>query len=176
MLALQCNRCNRLVTLLALVFTVPSAGIASAPGAACVAAPYRGFDFWVGAWEVTDAEGRVVGHNRISLEQEGCLLVERWQSTQNTTGMSMNFYQPLTRQWRQVWVSPGMEIDITGGLMDTSMVLEGTIVYLADGRSRGFRGTWTPLSDGRVRQFFEEAGEDGEWQTWFEGFYHRVEG
>ena len=174
MLALQCNRCNPLVTLLALILTISAAGTTLAAGAPCSASAYRTFDFWVGKWEVTDGGGQLAGRNRISLEQEGCLLVERWNSAQNTTGMSMNFYEPLERQWRQVWVSPGTEIDISGGLVDGSMILEGSIVYLEDQRSRRFRGTWTPLSDGRVRQFFEEAAEDGEWQPWFEGFYRRV--
>lgn len=47
---------------------------------------------------------------------------------------------------------------------------------------RPFRSRWTPLPDGRVRQFFEElisdniseaAGEE-KWQAWFEGFYAKA--
>ena len=92
-------------------------------------------------------------------------------------GTSMNFYSRERDAWRQVWVSPGVIIDISGGLVDGSMVLTGTITYQAQAASRPFRGTWTPLDDGRVRQFFEEQrpGDDGEvaWQSWFEGFYAR---
>ena len=37
-----------------------------------------------------------------------------------------------------------------------------------------FRGTWTLLEDGRVRQFFEQSADQGKsWQAWFEGFYKR---
>jgi hypothetical protein len=37
-----------------------------------------------------------------------------------------------------------------------------------------FRGLWTPLPDGRVRQFFEQSNDGGEtWVPWFEGFYTR---
>ena len=174
MLPRQCNACKCLVTA-AVLLLMAAAVPASAADDPCGAAPYRQFDFWVGEWEVSAPDGRRAGHNSITVEQGGCLLVERWQGVEGSTGMSMNFYQPLEQSWRQVWVSPGVEIDVTGGLADGSMVLEGTIVYLKDDRSRGFRGTWTPLEAGRVRQLFEEANEDGEWAPWFEGIYSPLE-
>ena len=34
---------------------------------------------------------------------------------------------------------------------------------------------WTPREDGLVRQFFEETDDKGKWQTWFDGYYARVE-
>jgi hypothetical protein len=55
------------------------------------------------------------------------------------------------------------------------MEMEGTIYYLAAQRSAAFRGRWTPLEDGRVRQFFEEKDQEGNWQVWFDGFYTREE-
>ena len=39
---------------------------------------------------------------------------------------------------------------------------------------RPFRGRWTPLPDGRVRQYFEELTPDKKWQPWFEGFYAKA--
>jgi hypothetical protein len=53
------------------------------------------------------------------------------------------------------------------------MVLSGTVYYLDSREERLFRGRWTPLADGRVRQFFEEQDTSGAWQPWFEGFYSR---
>lgn len=100
--------------------------------------------------------------------------MEHWQSAGGGTGTSMSFYDPVSADWRQVWVSPGVVIDIAGGLVNDSMTLEGTIRYAEEARSAPFRGTWTPLDDGRVRQFFEEAGINGVWQPWFEGFYRRL--
>jgi len=56
------------------------------------------------------------------------------------------------------------------------MVLEGEIQDLAVGGGNKFRGTWTLLADGRVRQFFEESPDGGKtWNPWFEGFYTRRE-
>lgn len=47
------------------------------------------------------------------------------------------------------------------------------VATLVIAAGRGFRGRWSRLDDGRIRQFFEEKGEDGAWNAWFEGFYSR---
>ncbi len=137
----------------------------------CDGPAYRQFDFWRGHWSVT-AGGQQAGHNRITAAHNGCLLEERWRGASGTTGTSLNFYDPLRDAWRQLWVSEGVIIDIAGGLDGPSMALDGTISYTATGDERPFRGLWTPLDDGRVRQFFEEYRDDA-WQTWFEGFYEK---
>jgi len=133
----------------------------------------REFDFWAGEFEVRDAQGGVLGHNRIEKVQGDCVLIEHWTGAQGGTGTSMNFFDPTRGQWRQVWVSPGLIIEIAGGLRADSMVLEGHAYYHASGERRAFRGTWTPRGDGVVRQFFEESVDGGEtFAPWFEGFYH----
>lgn len=167
----RCNLCKRLVILL-LAGLAAGAAAAQAPPV-CESAPYRAFDFWLGTWQVDLPDGQAAGRNVIAREQAGCVLVERWEGAGGGTGMSMNFYDPAAGHWRQLWVSAGTQIDIAGNLRDGAMVLEGTITYLQDARTRPFRGTWTPLADGRVRQFFEEAA-GGEWTPWFEGVYTRV--
>lgn len=194
MLPRLCNGCKRLVIVssLALVAALGQPALASEND--CTAAPYRAFDFWLGEWEVIEADGEPAGRNEVTREQGGCLLVERWHGIQGGTGMSMNFYDPEVERWRQVWVSPGVQIDIAGGMRDGSMVMEGTILYLRDERVRAFRGIWTPLPDGGLRQFFEEADlqdaaaespgaeparaegvhAEREWTPWFEGFYRRA--
>jgi hypothetical protein len=164
-----CITCKFFVTLLPLI---PLSAL-SAPSVAavspCDAAEYRQFDFWVGSWRV-EVEGKTAGHNEIAAQHNGCLLEERWTSANGGSGSSMNFYDPDQQLWRQIWVSGGTLIELQGSLEDNSMRLTGTITYLADGRKLPFRGQWTPLLDGRVRQFFEEQ-RDGSWQVWFEGFY-----
>ncbi len=163
-----------MVTLAVAALLVTAPGPAPAAETSCQTPPFRAFDFWVGDWQVELADGRPAGRNRITLEQRGCVLVERWQGTEGGTGLSINFFDPHAGQWRQLWVSPGTQIDIAGALVDGSMVLEGHIVYLQEGSRYPFRGTWTLLPDGRVRQFFEEAREPGAWTSWFEGYYRRL--
>jgi hypothetical protein len=131
------------------------------------------FDFWLGHWQVSIADGTVVGNNHIAKEPGGCVLLERWTSRGQSAGISMNFFNPTTSEWRQVWVgSEGSLIDIVGGLDGQDMALEGTITYVSSGVSAPFRGRWSPLEDGRVRQYFEQFSADSDvWQPWFEGFY-----
>ena len=68
------------------------------------------------------------------------------------------------------------QINIRGGLTDEGMLLVGHIHNVANGKTAPFRGLWTPLEDGRVRQFFEQSNDGGKtWQTWFDGYYTRID-
>ncbi|MEM7284190.1 MAG: tetratricopeptide repeat protein [Pseudomonadota bacterium] len=134
------------------------------------------FDFWLGEWEVVDANGNPQGKNVITKAENGCLMHESWTSASGNTGQSMNYYDPHSDKWYQRWVSSGALINLAGGFSDGAMRLEGDIYYYGNRNYAKFRGTWTPLSDGRVRQFFEQSTDDGEsWQPWFEGYYKKIE-
>lgn len=138
---------------------------------------FRDFDFWLGAWDVHTADGTLAGRNRIEKAQAGCVLVESWMSTSGVPGMSMNYFDIISAQWVQVWTGAGgTQIVIRGGLTEDGMLLEGRIHYVANSTSAPFRGLWTPLPDGRVRQYFEQSNDGGEtWAAWFEGFYTRTD-
>ncbi|MDZ7626928.1 MAG: hypothetical protein U5J99_00820 [Parvularculaceae bacterium] len=137
------------------------------------------FDFWVGEWDVTGADGKFAGTNSITKEEYGCLLVERWTNASGITGQSYNFVDLVTGQWRQVWVSAGATIDYSGGLNeDGAMALEGVIGYPAGTAGSGaqFRGTWTPNKNGTVKQHFQQYDPSkDEWTDWFVGTYKRRE-
>ncbi len=130
----------------------------------------------MGKWEVTDKAGETVyGHNEITVQERGCLLVEHWQSSQGGTGSSINYYNPVTGQWHQDWVDAGSSIIKTsGGIKDGAMAMKGKIYYMQSGQRADFRGKWTPLEDGRVRQFFQQKDDKSKWNTWFDGYYRRV--
>ena len=165
---------------------------ATVPG--CSSAGFRAFDFWLGDWQVRLADGTLAGENRIEASADGCYLTERWRGARGSTGYSINFFEPGSDRWRQLWVSAGAIIEISGGLEGGSMVLTGEIRYQQQppgpdgftppgaGPVRPFRGRWTPLTDGRVRQYFEELISDNsngapgneKWQPWFEGFYSKA--
>lgn len=136
---------------------------------------YGDFDFWVGDWDVYGSNDQIAGSNRISRVENGCALEELWTGASGVTGRSLNFYDPHKNKWRQHWVSAtGLLIDIEGNLVDGSMVLVGKVFYPGTGQQADFRGSWTLLEDGRVRQFFEQHDvETDKWNPWFEGFYVR---
>jgi len=133
------------------------------------------FDFWVGEWNVyAEESGDFGGVNSITKTSKGCLLLEQWTSAGGGDSTSMNFVDPDTGQWRQVWMGANNFIDYAGGLNEAGeMVLEGHITYFSDEgeRSAPFRGVWTPLEDGTVRQHFEQQDEEGAWSPWFTGIY-----
>ncbi len=75
------------------------------PPPPCTDEAYRQFDFWLGEWEVSGPNGNLAGHNTIERAENGCLITESWVNTAGGTGQSLNFYNPDTGLWRQVWVS-----------------------------------------------------------------------
>jgi len=155
---------------------IASAELAHAATSPCAAAGFRQFDFWLGTWEVTQADGKRAGRNVISSEDQGCQLLERWTSASGGTGTSMNFYDPKTDIWTQQWVGMGILLRMTGGLKNGAMVLEGPLQYLDSGKTTVLRGIWTPLPDGRVRQQFLESTDGKTWTDWFDGYYRRGSG
>jgi hypothetical protein len=160
-----------------LLATVCAAGEPD-PLADCGGPAAHGFDFWLGTWIVHTADGACAGENRITREPGSCRIDEAWTGARGGSGRSVNFLDPVSGRWRQLWHAPGgVFIDIEGGPEEPgTMVLEGVIHYGREGRTAPFRGHWTTLPDGRVRQFFEEREpESGSWSPWFEGFYTRME-
>jgi len=137
---------------------------------------FKEFDFWIGEWDVHVANGTLAGHNEITREQHGCVLIENWASASGGGGGSINYVDKITGEWVQVWNdASGSQINIRGGVTEEGMLLVGTIHYVATEQTLPFRGLWTLLEDGRVRQFFEQSNDSGAtWMPWFEGFYTRV--
>ena len=138
---------------------------------------FNDFDFWLGEWNVysNDEKRAFQGTNSITRHHKNCLIMEHWSSAQGGTGSSMNYFDPVEDQWRQLWVAGDYSIDYTGGL-DTSgtMALTGKINYYKTGKSHDFRGAWTANADGSVRQLFEQKNlETKEWAVWFDGLYVR---
>jgi hypothetical protein len=141
-----------------------------APPKPCDTDEHRQFDFWIGTWDVHTAGGKHVGENEISAYR--CVLLESWKGDSGSRGTSLNFIDPAAGEWTQDWVdNSGGRIVIRGGWSEGAMRLTGEHT-LPNGTKRPFRGTWTPLEDGRVRQHFEEIqDEEVGWTTWFDGYY-----
>ena len=142
---------------------------------ACTQSEFRQFDFWIGDWEVSDQTGKLAGHNTITAEQGGCVIIERWTGASGTGGMSMNYYEPRSGHWKQNWVSPNLILEMSGGMQGNSLIMEGPMQYIGKDQTTLLRGTWTPLPDGRVRQHFVESKDEGKtWEEWFDGYYKKT--
>lgn len=138
----------------------------------CADEAHRQFDFWVGSWEVTNAQGQVVGTNEITPILGGCVLLEEWQSSGPHSGKSLNIYDAANDKWHQTWVdNGGLLLELDGKLVDGNMVMKGHRPG-QDGAKVLNRIIWEPLEDGDVRQTWETSGDDGQtWTTLFDGLY-----
>ena len=132
--------------------------------APCQSPEYRQFDFWIGDWEVSAPNGPSAGHNLVTLEQDGCLLVEHWTATSGgQTGTSFNYYDVRDKKWHQLYLdnsgNAGAFPAMAGNLVDGKMVL------LTDEKQMPVsRWTWYVLEPGKVRQMAEQSS-DGQ-KTW----------
>lgn len=151
---------------------------ASAQGAppTCTDAAFHQFDFWVGDWEVTQADGSRAGHNRVESILDGCVVMENWEGAGGSTGKSFNMFDVRgDGKWHQTWVDgSGGRLDLVGGLDEEGrMVLSGE----RPGREGGtvlHRITWTPRPDGTVQQHWQASKNGGEtWDDLFLGIYSR---
>jgi hypothetical protein len=169
---------TRRAVLAGAVFAAASLARADAPPAAaapCSSAHYHDFDFWLGDWDVTNPEGKPVGENHVVAAQGHCAFTEDWHGKGGVTGTSLNAWDADFARWRQFWVDvQGGTAVLEGGLRDGSMVLEGDS-FDRDKSTKGRnRITWTPLPDGRVRQWWQQSSDGGAtWTTAFDGYYSR---
>ncbi len=135
----------------------------------CSATEHRQFHFWVGEWAVEMPDGKPAGTSKISVEQQGCVIVEQWQSaTSAYSGTSFNFYDPDLKQWRQLWLdNQGGKLELFGQREGQQMILRST----ANEPNTYQQITWTANSDGTVRQFWQSFTQDQEPTTLFDGLY-----
>lgn len=164
-------------TLVAVLFgiAVPTTAAAQSP-AACSGSEFHQFDYWVGSWTVKNTDGELQGHNRVESISGGCAILENWTSEGGPPGKSVNFYDPETGKWNQVWVGGGgLILRLEGGLTpEGSMRLVGGERPARQGARVRDRITWIPNPDGSVVQVWEiqPAGRD-DWQEIFRGVYRK---
>ncbi|MBK6489651.1 MAG: hypothetical protein IPF98_22980 [Gemmatimonadetes bacterium] len=168
---------RRLFAVAAALLVLP-AGALCAQGtqpAGCRTPSHRAFDFWLGEWEVRTPQGAVAGTSRITSILDGCVIHEAWSGTGGSVGESFNIFDATAKRWHQTWVdNQGMLAQFDGARApDGAMVMEGPARGPAGEPARS-RMSFTPLTDGRVRQLWELSIDGGTtWRTTFDGYYTR---
>ena len=170
-------KCALLLSLL--LFAVPSIAQQTAKPPPCMSESHRQFDFWIGEWEVSTPDGKPAGRSRIESKLGRCVVHEHWFGGGGSVGESFNLYNADTGQWEQFWVdNGGTRLHLKGGLRRGAMVLEG-VQDRPNAQTRLVqreRITWTPNTDGSVRQLWETSADDGKtWTTSFDGLYRRAD-
>ncbi len=134
------------------------------PTPPCSLAQDGQFDFWLGAWNLTDVtlgRNNPAGTNDITRDATGCLIEEDYRS--NVQGRSVSLFSRLDGRWHQTYIdSAGNRLVLVGNLEGDRMVL------LASPLSRSW---WQPLDDRAVR-FVQEQSSDGG-RTWTASFDSR---
>jgi tetratricopeptide (TPR) repeat protein len=140
--------------------------------APCKKAEYRQFDFWIGDWDVVSPNGEHVGHNLVTVEQDGCLLVEHWTAKEGgQTGTSFNYYDIRDKKWHQLYLdnsgNAGAFPAMAGALVSNRMVLTTD-----PSGSTQSRWTWYVTGPGRVRQMAEQSTDAGKtWELFWDSTY-----
>ncbi|HZV85325.1 MAG TPA: tetratricopeptide repeat protein [Brevundimonas sp.] len=130
------------------------------------------FDFWVGDWDVY-VNGQVIARNIITKEMNGCIIHERYQTTNGLIrGESINYFDGLEQKWKQVWVSGTNNVIALSGTSPEPgvMSLDGTSTA-AGSPIQLQRVTWTRDAEGGLTQSVSVSNDNG--ATWSAGFSGR---
>ena len=137
-----------------------------------VSEPERGFDFWVGEWDVHRRDtDQLVGHNVITRRHGGHVLAESYTTAnEGFSGSSLNGFDHEKGRWHQCWMdSTGLVLDLYGGVIDGEMVMSSEA---QSGQIEKI--SWTPAADDSVRQHWQQSTDQGvTWLTVFDGIYKR---
>lgn len=142
----------------------------------CDTADYRLLDFWIGSWDVTTG-GQPVGKSQITLEEDGCVIHERWTGAKGGTGQSFNYFDRVDQQWHQMWVSNSGNVLALDGTF-----AGGTLTYHGerrqpDGTTLLHRLSFSANPDGTVHQLWETSSDGGStWSIAFDGLYRKKQG
>jgi len=143
----------------------------------CLALPEaRMLDFWIGDWNVFPTANLTVqaGTSKVTKRSQGCVIFEDWHATGPHEGVSINYFDPVSRKWKQKWAGASQDITEFEGEFAGN-----ALVYLANSIGRNgqplkTRMTFTDLAPGKVRQHGEQSNDEGKtWATTFDFTYIR---
>lgn len=161
-----------------LMLTVCCKVIAQQPVNPCMnISQAREFDFWIGEWEayVTGTD-KLAGHSKIEMASGGCMILENWTSVGAPfSGKSINFVDPATKKWKQVWVgSGGLNVSefLNGEYRDGAMRFEFETKD-QKGNKQFVHFHFYNQGPDQVRQFHETSPDGTTWTTTYDFTYKR---
>jgi hypothetical protein len=148
----------------------------------CMNNPHnREFDFWVGEWNAYITGTNILaGHSIIQKASGDCMILENWTSVRAPfNGKSMNFIDPKTNKWEQVWVGSnggGNELErfVNGEYKDSIMRFD---FETADAQNNKLLGRFSFFNQGpqQVRQLNETSSDGGKtWTIVYDFTYKRI--
>jgi hypothetical protein len=162
-----------------IMLQLPAVLLAQQAPAFCMSIPQaREFDFWIGDWDAyVTGTTTLAGYSRIEMASGGCMILENWTSVgQPFSGKSINFVDPATHKWKQVWVgSNGLNVSefLNGVYTDGAMRFEFEEKQ-PDGKGRQVKFHFYNVSDSEVRQVHQTSVDGNEWVTTYDFTYKRA--
>jgi ketosteroid isomerase-like protein len=164
----------RILLLLIFSFATRVFLAAELPKSDCAAPEHHQFDFWLGDWDVFEADGVTkAAHVRVERALGGCALRELYEDGTGMKGESLSGYDASRKVWHQTWVTNrGQLLMIEGKMQGDAMVLSGTYRD-ANGKRAVARGTWKRVPDG-VRETAVTSADGGKtWKPWFDLLFRK---
>lgn len=132
----------------------------------CTSAEARGFDFWLGEWDVSpsgSASGVTIAESSITLHDQGCVILEHWRPFGGGHGHSINGYDVRDGKWRQTWIDSNGQRNEFAGAIDAEGVLRLDVLGPPQqGQPAGRRRmNFQRLDQDTVRQWGDLAPEAG---------------
>lgn len=134
--------------------------------AGCASAEARGFDFWLGEWDVSptgSTTGVTVAESSITLHDQGCVIMEHWRPFAGGHGHSINGYDASDGKWHQTWIDSNGQRTEFAGAVDAEGVLRFDVLGPPQrGQPPGARRmNFQRLDANTVRQWGDLAPEGG---------------
>lgn len=130
---------------------------------------HKGFDAWVGEWEVFRNDARA-GTQSVRHMIDGCVIVAEWSGTAGDRGLSVISFDETANGWTQLWTTNNKPFRSRPTLrrQDTTFAGPGIrLVRVSDAHTpsgQTDRLTTTILTADRVRQVLEASRDGG--KTW----------
>ncbi len=142
--------------------------------AGCANPENRQFDFWLGEWDVSPsglASGVTIAESSITLEDQGCVILEEWRPFGGGHGHSLNIYDSTDQKWHQTWAdSNGRRTEYAGTLDGGGVLRFDDLSNTGPGAQAGSRArmNFQRIDDNTVRQWGErfDAATNAWVATW----------
>lgn len=134
--------------------------------AGCTSAEARGFDFWLGEWDVSptgSTSGVTVAESSITLHDQGCVILEHWRPFGGGHGHSINGFDASDNKWHQTWIDSNGQRTEFAGAVDAQGVLRFDVLGAPQqGQPPGARRmNFQRIDANTVRQWGDLAPEGG---------------
>jgi hypothetical protein len=137
----------------------------------------REFDFWVGEWDAfVTGTSNLAGTSKIEIASGGCMILENWTSVgQPFSGKSINYVDPLTLKWKQVWVgSNGLNVsEFLNGEYNNGAMRFKFEQKTKTGAVQKVKFHFYNISQNEVRQVHQTSDDGQSWKTTYDFTYKR---